>query len=225
MNAPNNLSNSVHYDRLILGTPSKPLTLLVTGFGGFPGAAKNPTALLIKRLERHRSRLGRQGISLELAILPVAYADLPIKLAALHDNLKPNAILHFGLASRRQSISLETRAKNRLSILHADASGQYAQHWYVVSKGAAQRPARFPLHALKAGFLRAKVKARLSNDAGDYICNQAFYLSLRSPAPLAAFIHVPKRGRLPLNELERAALAAIHLALKTIQTHYTPFTG
>lgn len=197
--------------RHILSVTSKPLTLLVTGFGAFPGAPQNPTRLLIKRLERHQSRLARQGIRLELAILPVVYEDLPKALMALHEDFKPDAILHFGLASRRRFVSLEVRAKNHLSQLHIDASGKRAKSLRVISGGPAQLAARFPVIRLKAQLTRARLRPQISNEAGDYICNQAFYLSLTRPVPLAAFIHVPKLSRLNLKNLERAALIAIGL--------------
>jgi pyrrolidone-carboxylate peptidase len=43
---------------------------------------------------------------------------------------------------------------------------------------------------------RAGLKARLSANAGDYVCNETLYLSLaRSPARIAGFIHVPRLAR------------------------------
>jgi pyroglutamyl-peptidase len=76
-----------------------PLRILVTGFGKFPGARDNPTAQLVYALGGHRGRLARPGVELETAVLPVNYAEVAGKLEELDETLKPDAILHFGLAA------------------------------------------------------------------------------------------------------------------------------
>jgi pyroglutamyl-peptidase len=193
------------------------LCVLVTGFGGFPGAAQNPTSALIRQLERHRPKLARQGIRLELRILPVLYDALPKVLHELHETIGPDIVLHFGLASRRKCLSLETRAKNRLSLLHPDAGGARAKQFQVVPRDPAFLQARFPVSMIKAQLNRAGLKTQSSIDAGDYICNQALYLSLKNSTPLVGFIHVPKLNRLNLKELERMALLTIGLSTKAMR--------
>jgi pyrrolidone-carboxylate peptidase len=77
---------------------------------------------------------------------------------------------------------------------------------------------------------RAGLKARLSANAGDYVCNETLYLSLgRSAARMAGFIHVPRlarasrqkaasRSRRPdLASLTRAALIAILVTARKIR--------
>jgi hypothetical protein len=56
-----------------------PLRVLVTGFDKFPGVHTNPTAVLIHALGKHRARLARLGVELELATLPVRYAGVAQK--------------------------------------------------------------------------------------------------------------------------------------------------
>ena len=74
-------------------------TILVTGFGPFPGAPFNPTGPLVERLARLR-RLALANEKFVLHIFPTSYAavdrDLP-KLIARH---RPDALLMFGLAPR-----------------------------------------------------------------------------------------------------------------------------
>jgi hypothetical protein len=102
-----------------------PLRFLVTGFGSFPGTREKPTARLIRALGAHRARLAR-GIVLELKLLPDHFAEVMEKLEALDVTLKTDAILHFGLAARQRYFSVETRALNRVSLLHCDVSGARA---------------------------------------------------------------------------------------------------
>ena len=49
-----------------------PLKILVTGFGPSPSARKNPTARLMRALDRQRDRLSRFGIELHAAVQALA---------------------------------------------------------------------------------------------------------------------------------------------------------
>ena len=103
-------------------------TLLLTSFGAFPGALVNPTeavAALAARLVRRR--LERIGIELVTACLPVVFAAVGAEVARLQARHAPLATLHLGLASRRDTMTPETRATNRLTLRYPDASGARAQ--------------------------------------------------------------------------------------------------
>lgn len=204
------------------GVNAVPLRVLVTGFGSFPGAHDNPAALLVHALGAHQARLARLGIELELEVLPVNYAEVAPELERLNETLKPDAILHFGLAARRKFFSIETRALNRLSLLHRDASGARARCRAIVLGAAPVARSTFPTRQIEAAFRHADLDGRLSAHAGDYVCNETLYLSLdRSRARSVGFIHVPRlaradrpigasRNRRPnLAGLTRAALLAI----------------
>jgi pyroglutamyl-peptidase len=173
-----------------------PLRILVTGFGSFPGVHDNPTALLIVALGKHRARLTRLGIALELAVLPVDYAGVVRNLEALNEALKPDAILHFGLAARRKAFRVETRALNCLSLLRCDASGARASRRAILPGAPHTARSTFPAHQIKAALCHAGLRARLSANAGSYVCNETLHLSLaRSHARLVGFIHVPRLAR------------------------------
>jgi len=204
------------------GVEAVPLRVLVTGFGKFPGVRTNPTAVLIHALGRHRTRLARLGIDLELATLPVRYAGVARKLEELDETLKPDAILHFGLAARRKFFSIETRALNRLSLVHRDALRARAGRLAIIPGAPYAARATFPCRQIEAAFRREDLRGRLSIEAGDYVCNETLYLSLaRSHARVIGFIHVPQlaranrpkkasRGRRPsVGDIIRAAIIAI----------------
>jgi len=167
------------------------LTVLVTGFGPFPGAPFNPTEPLVKSLARWR--MG--GVTIVTHIFSTRYAavdrDLP-KLIARH---RPDALLMFGLATRAKSLRIETRARNALSPF-ADAGG-FVPPLSSIAPGRAlalSLPTRSRL--LLAAARATRVPVALSNDAGDYLCNylcwKAVLAARKSGGPrLAAFIHVP----------------------------------
>jgi pyroglutamyl-peptidase len=192
-------------------------TILVTGFGPFPGAPLNPTTPLVRRLARLR-RPALTEVTLVPHVFPTSYAavdrDLP-KLIARH---RPDALLMFGLAPRAKTICVETHARNAASIL-PDAGGA-APHSHSVEAGApAARALPAPARRLLGALRAARVPAALSHDAGGYLCNylawRAVELARRPRGPrLATFIHVPNirrharprmaKRRLALDDLTRA---------------------
>jgi pyroglutamyl-peptidase len=185
-------------------------TILVTGFGPFPGAPFNPTGPLAERLAR---RPTLAGVKLVAHIFPTSYAavdrDLP-KLIAKH---KPDALLMFGLDMKRPVLRIETQARNALSRL-ADVDGT-ARDANAIAPG---RPATLalptPSRRLLAVARKMKVPALISRNAGDYLCNylswRAVEASRRLGGPrVAAFIHVPKGATVAkLLPVGRAFLAA-----------------
>jgi pyroglutamyl-peptidase len=192
--------------------------ILVTGFGPFPGAPANPTAQIARRVAASR-RLARLGCLVTGEILPVIFADAERRHAALIAAVKPDIVLHLGLAARRRTLSVETRALNRISRLHPDAERRFAACATVAPGGAQALPARWPGARLCVAMNRAGAATRLSVDAGSYVCNQTLYLTLARTGVPAGFIHVPRprgpgHGRHPrptLTSMVRAVEAALVL--------------
>lgn len=170
------------------------LRMLVTGFGPFPGAPFNPTEPLIARL----SRLRRPALSdVELAghIFPVTYRDVDRELPHLLASRRPHALLMFGLASRTPYVRIETRARNAVTTLWPDA-GRVKPRMGSIAGGA--DAVMFGPHTdrLLRAALATGIDARLSRNAGSYLCNylswRAIEATRRDGGPrLAAFVHVP----------------------------------
>ena len=140
--------------------------------------------------------------------------------------------MHFGLAARRKYLSVETRALNRVSLLHCDTSGARASCRVIVAGAAHSKRATFPARQIEAALRRASLRARLSVNAGDYVCNEMLYLSLsRSQARAIGFLHVPRLARLDrpkktprdrqenLAGLTRAALITILVTARNLRPH------
>ncbi len=183
---------------VVTAAPSRH-TVLVTGFGAFPGAPRNPSVAILADLGARRKRLARLGIDLRRATLPVVFAALEPALRELVERHRPDAILHLGLASRRRHVSVEVRARNRAGVLHPDASGRPAA-LTLVQGGPPSLRATYPAARVAAAMRRGGCPAFVSRDAGDYVCNAALYRSLLgAAAPRVGFVHVPlPRGTLPL---------------------------
>ena len=161
------------------------MRVLVTGFGPFPGAPRNPSAQIAAAIDARR--LARLGIALDRMVLPVVYEAIAPLLA----DCRADVVLHIGLASRRRHVSIETRAVNRLSLLAPDAARRRATRMAITPGGPASLAANAPVAQIAAMF-RRRGATQLSNDAGAYICNQTLYLSLARRGARVGFIHVPR---------------------------------
>jgi len=187
-------------------------TVLITGFGRFPGAPFNPSGPLALAVAKRR-RPAFAGIRRALHIFETSYAavdrDLP-KLIAEH---KPDIVLMFGLAARTPSVRIETRARNAKSILFPDASGHRPDEWAIV-RGKPALGGRAPFSRLLSAARATRVPARMSRDAGRYLCNYVYWRALeasRSGTPLAQFVHIPPTSnvRRPAGRKRRASHAAL----------------
>jgi pyroglutamyl-peptidase len=183
-------------------------SLLIAGFGAFPGHAINPAQKIVQMLARRKNAFGLAGVDLHLAVLPVEYAALSPLLTRLFAFKSPDAVLLLGVAARRKGLTIETVARNRVSVLRPDAARQTAWCRFIVHGGPAALPSPSPAARLAAAARKSGLSAGLSRDAGDYLCNESLYLSLLMDRR-AAFVHVPNwRGK----QLERAARAIEHMA-------------
>ena len=168
--------------------------LLVTGFGRFPGAPFNPSARVVTILGAQMRRFARAGIALETCVLPVTI-DAPAALDVQIALSTPDVMLHLGVAGRRRTISVETRALNRISTLHPDARGRFAQGGTLRAKGGPLTTKWNNVHVSNALRGHGLAVAR-SIDAGTYICNAVFFHALSCHAMPALFIHIPSARRI-----------------------------
>jgi pyroglutamyl-peptidase len=173
-----------------------PLTILITGFGPFPGAPVNPTTALIARLARRRHATAAPVRCIG-HVFATRYAAVDQELPALIAQHRPDAIVMFGLAARRAHVSIETRARNRISVVFPDAGGGVARRAVIDESAPADRRGRAPMRRLLAAAKGAGIDARLSRDAGRYVCNYIYWRALESAARaggprLAVFVHVPE---------------------------------
>jgi len=168
------------------------IRILLTAFGAFPGAPVNPTMKIASALQNRHRKFERHGILLETRVLPVVYDGVRARLERMIAETRPDIVLHLGLAGRRKAMSIETRALNRLSILHVDALRRYSGSIFVEGKAPLQRRSRYGATRLARTMAFAGARSRLSMDAGDYLCNQTLYHSLGLHPGLCGFVHVPR---------------------------------
>src|SRR5262245_58683081 len=142
-------------------------TVLITGFGRFPGAPFNPSSALARAVGKRR-RPAFADIRRVAHIFETSYAavdrDLP-KLVAEH---RPDIILMFGLAGRTPQVRIETRARNVMSTLFPDVTG-FRPDERAIAPGKPAARGRAPFNRLLAAARGSRVPIRLSRDAGRYL--------------------------------------------------------
>jgi pyroglutamyl-peptidase len=199
------------------------ITLLVTGFGPFPGAPFNPTTPLAKHLAQLR-RPGLVDVRIVGHVFPTSYTAVDRELPALIARHKPDALLMFGLAARAKRVRIETRARNALALL-PDVKGATVPLPKIAPRGPAALTMPAPAMRLLAAAQTARVPVMLSRDAGRYLCNYLCWRAVEAVATnggprLAAFIHVPpvtrvsrprrpRKPKLSQHDLERAGIGLV----------------
>jgi pyroglutamyl-peptidase len=167
--------------------------LLVTGFGPFPGVSDNPTAALALALDG--AQLG--GVSVVGRVLPVHWVDGPALAIATARAIDAAWVIGFGVAVGRAEVEVETCAVADLAS-KPDAAGAPPPLLDGPPVVAA---------TVDCGRLADALGARLSSDAGRYVCNAWLYQVVTAlPGVGVGFVHVPAGGLDPARA--QAGLAA-----------------
>ena len=189
------------------------LKVLVAGFGPFPGAPHNPSGDLALALGRMR-RPGLASVKIHAHVFPTIYAAVAKELPRLLTKYDPDAVLLFGLAGRSDRVRIETRAVNAASLIHPDAARSVPLSRKLYPKAAVELFVRPEIRRLIAAARRGGLPARLSRDAGRYVCNASLFTCLDKTRgkrrPLVTFIHIPwprARNIRPRNGKQPSAMA------------------
>jgi pyroglutamyl-peptidase len=191
------------------------MRVLITGFGPFPGAPFNPSASLVKALIRRR-RPALDGVEIHAHVFATSYAavdrDLPKLLAQ-----QPDVVLLFGVAGRRRHLCIETRAQNAMTLMYPDADRRKPRDAIVTPGAPVSRRGHAPFMRLLAA-ARGRFPARLSRDAGRYLCNYVYWQALQHTANprLVQFVHIPPLRRAKRRSSKRASFDQLVRAAEAV---------
>ena len=202
------------------------LTIYVTGFGPFMGVEQNPTSTLCDTLKKYVQQgvvpegvdkeilkeFDEAGIALEgLKVLEVAAEPCRSEVPEIVKYLKEQkaerqgeaVILHLGVASNRNAISLECRGVNEATFRVPDQRGYQCCGEEVVVDSSPVMFCSLHLPKILAELHDRGVKCEMSTDAGRFLCNYVFFQSLHAAKPFdipVLFVHVP-----PFEGMDHAA--------------------
>ncbi len=196
-------------------------TVLLTAFEPFGGAATNPSWDAVSALAERWDGPAR----LVTEQLPVVFAEVRQRLAAAILEHRPAVVIETGLAEGRTAVTPERVAINVQDARIPDNAGARPVDEPIDPNG---RPAYFtslPIKRIVAEVRVFGVPAAVSNTAGTFTCNQAFYelMSLADREGLrAGFVHVPATTgfgdhavpTLPLEDVVRALEVVVREALR-----------
>ena len=149
-----------------------PTRVFVYGFGPYRNFHDNVTASVVRMLPKQRF--------LKTIVFPVRFHKTQF-LDAIKQ-FKPDVVLGLGQCSKGRLLRIETRAVNRRRTRKADKAAP------IVAKAAAKL-----FTTIRFG---TEGEARMSRNAGDYVCNYSMYVILayvkarRLPIRFG-FVHVP----------------------------------
>lgn len=180
--------------------------VVLTSFDPFGGLEVNPSSLVVESLATNLPFAVRK------IALPTSFERSALVIEDLFD-WGPLGVIMFGYTGTTDRLRLEQVARNRAGSEHRDNDGRVAPRRTLA--GAPQSyvaTANVPYLATK--LQRTGIPCARSVDAGTYVCNHAYFLSLHRahaahPAIPCVFVHVPKEDLLHKMAVVRAATIVV----------------
>lgn len=165
-------------------------SVLITGFERFLDYPVNPSALLVRYMER----CCRHRIDVKTHILPVTY-DAVCRFAEVEFQPAEYAgVILTGLNHTLDRPVLEQRAVNRQHSKNPDNSGEIRINQPVYSTGSVFLDTIVDLETVVAGIKHSKLSPEISMHAGTFVCNTLYYAMLnrlKSSGIPCLFMHIP----------------------------------
>lgn len=166
--------------------------ILVTGFEPFGGETINASWEAARQLEGWR-----HGDAVAAArLLPCAY-DASVKtLISAIETLRPEAVLMTGQAPRRGVVCVERFARNLDDATAPDNDGALRRGLRISRSAPEWLEASGPVGRIASAIKDTGIPARLSRNAGGFVCNHLYfgalqYLSDTGSAIPTVFVHLP----------------------------------
>ena len=117
-------------------------TILLTGFGPFPGIPFNASGLLVPRIAR-AARARFPGLTIATAILPTEWRRGPARAASAINRAAPDIAIHFGVSPKAHGFVIERRGVNAC-LPSADGAGLMPPLALLEPNGPARRAVTLP---------------------------------------------------------------------------------
>ncbi|KAJ8270107.1 hypothetical protein GJAV_G00110430 [Gymnothorax javanicus] len=164
-------------------------TVVVTGFGPFGEHTVNSSWVAVKELQQ--LGLG-SGVELHVQEIPVEYQTVSSLLPSLWEQYSPQLLVHVGVSGAATTITLETCGHND-GYERPDNCSFCPDTQCCVEGGADCIHSVIDMEAVceHVNASGVGVSVTVSEDAGRYLCDYTYYLSLHLSGGCSAFVHVP----------------------------------
>ncbi|KAM4749040.1 pyroglutamyl-peptidase 1-like protein [Rhinophrynus dorsalis] len=161
--------------------------VVVTGFGPYKNYIVNSSWEAVKEL----SRLGLgENVKLHIMELPVIYSEVMKRVNQIWTELQPQLSVHVGMVSSSKAITLEQCGRNK-GYMERDLSGTHPQGGCCLLEGPERIDSAVNMKSVCKNISLPEIDVIHSRDAGRYLCEYTYYLSLHCGQGKAVFIHVP----------------------------------
>lgn len=192
------------------------MSILLTGFEPFGGAAVNPSWEAVRLVPDCVC-----GCPVHRLQLPVIYGGAAEQLLNEARHLRPEIVLCCGVAGGRDAVTPELVAINYRQAHIPDNAGQRFDGVPIVSGKDAAYMTRLPVNDMVAAIRAKGIPAQLSLSAGAYVCNDLYYHLLSAEQPLGyrgLFVHVPPMEKVSAADAARALTACLETIFQTGKT-------
>ncbi|XP_072593290.1 pyroglutamyl-peptidase 1-like protein isoform X2 [Vulpes vulpes] len=156
-------------------------------------------------------------VELRILQLPVDYREVKQRVTRIWEDLQPQLAVHVGLDASAKAILLERRAKNH-GYRDADVRGFRPARGECLPGGPEVVASGVIAGAASKRAAPEGVAVAVSGDAGRYVCEYTYYLSLHLGNGRAALIHVPPLSHwLPASVLGKALQVIIQDMLEEMR--------
>jgi pyroglutamyl-peptidase len=200
------------------------MAVLVYGFEPFLEFDENPSQLIAQSLD------GREigGAKIVGVSLPVDYGRIEHAIKTSIEKTRPELVIGFGLAPRRDSITPEKIAANYRFSEEPDNTGKRMNGIPIDESQPDGLFTNMQVESLVASLRSLGIPASLSLSAGAYLCNNAMFVIVREARRhgfVGGFVHVPCHSEwaasknkqlpsLPLATIKRAAEHCVEYSLR-----------
>ncbi|XP_014242001.1 pyroglutamyl-peptidase 1 [Cimex lectularius] len=163
-------------------------TVFVTGFGPFGDHKVNDSWQAVNQL--HNSNLeSKLGIVLRSTQIQVIYKSAATTVQDIWKNHNPDLVIHVGVHNQ-DSVMLEKQAR-KSGYCQEDVSGCVIENNTCPIDGGDLLSTEIDLDDLIEKVKRDDIKIQQSTNAGNYLCEFTYYMSLCHNKARALFVHIP----------------------------------
>ena len=167
--------------------------ILLTGFEPFGGSDVNSSWEVAARV----GQLAFHDVNIEVRQLPVSFVRTGEVVRKILNEARPDVLVMLGQRGTGQSIDVERIAVNMMDSAKPDNDGDCPQEQQIATDGEAAYFSNLPVKDLRDAVLQKGIPAKVSNSAGLYVCNSAYYFALKEIyekklLARAVFVHLPK---------------------------------
>ncbi|XP_036699720.1 pyroglutamyl-peptidase 1-like protein isoform X5 [Balaenoptera musculus] len=153
-------------------------------------------------------------VELQILQLPVDYREVKQRVTRIWEDLQPQLVVHVGMDPTAKAIFLEQCGKN-WGYGDADIRGFHPECGVCLPDGPEVIASGVSMRAVSRSAVVEGVEVAFSRDAGRYVCDYTYYLSLHHGNGCAALVHVPPLSpSLPASLLGKALQVIIQQMLE-----------